>query len=265
MMKVEKFAGGGGGSWRKSRNNKWQLLYLVAEKLFVSLHGCFLRGSSWAILVSFSACALALAWQTKHWGASSVIAEGKFHSPCDIYLKKKWILALRVKLKAHTTLWRFLLNRNWPMPLFYLFFLTHMWSCGHCFFNLHSWAKIGCSQSKLGQTGAGLWTTRPCKGGCMKQVQAEGEQRLWFPRGLGGEPWNTLQQKAWITCLLSGALLWFAVEPPQYSNPVVVLRATHGFFQFFQSLMPKITLTMLLRWEFKVFVVFIHRVLAACL
>lgn len=72
----------------KNRNNKWQLLYLVAEKLFVSLHGCFLRGSSWAILMSISACALALGWQTKYWGTSSVIAEAKLHSSCDNYLKK---------------------------------------------------------------------------------------------------------------------------------------------------------------------------------
>lgn len=178
---------GGEASWRKNRNNKWRLLYLVVEKLFVSLHGCFLRGSSWAILMSISACALARGWQTKYWGTSSVIGEAKFHSSCDNYLKR-WILALYVQQLNSCSSWTEILLSPF-LPL-----LPHTCSCGHW---LHSWAEVGCSQSKPGQTGTRLQSTRPCNEGCMKQVHAEGEQGLCFPVGEGsvGHPENTLLNK----------------------------------------------------------------------
>lgn len=185
----------------------------------VSLHGCFLRGSSWAIPMSISACASALGWQTKYWGTSSVIAEAKFHSSCDNYLKKG-ILAFHVQqLKVHTTLWRFFLNKNWPKPWFYLFFVTHVAAVSIAFPICILGQKVGCSQSKLGQTDARLQSTRPSKEGCMKQVCAEGEQELCFPSGRA--QWGALKTLFQTKSMSHMPLTWGSVGVSNWTSSVL--------------------------------------------
>lgn len=122
------------------------------------------------------------------------------------------------------------------------------------FFPLRSWAKVGY-----------FWhcgVPDPVKGIFWGRCSLEGSKGFAFPEHSLGSPGNPLLNKTHplnASCL--GLCCSSAIEPLQYSNPPVVLYATHGFFW---SPISKTTLNMLLKWELKVFVVFIHKVLTAC-